>query len=294
MGYFKIFNESDKHNNFQFQNGLNIDSQEFNPNPDQKYVKGGFYFSNENNILWFLSYGNFIREVEIPENETNIVHFEDKSRAKSLFLHPKKDLRKLKTWLWLKQKNVNLNVNEDQALRWAAQNGYLEIVEFLLENSANLKTNENYALSEAARNGHLEIVKFLVKNGANVHAWNNYALRWAAENNHLEVVKYLETVDLKKEWKMDYQAYIVKFTDTDGTPQCFAWYPDFGHSVCSAIGDNAQEALSILMDVKKDVIALYRNKNKTLPVPGSINVTYDYLEEITEMLKESYKEEGID
>jgi ankyrin repeat protein len=168
MAYFKIFNRNDNHNNFQFQNGLNIDSHDFNPNPNLECVPGGLYFSNENNILGFINYGNFIREVELPADEKNIVHFKDKSRAKSLFLHPKKDLRKLETWLWLKQKNVNLNADDDFALRYAAANG------------------------------HLEVCQFLVKNGANVNEMEDQALRWAAEKGHFEVVEYLESISKKK------------------------------------------------------------------------------------------------
>jgi hypothetical protein len=189
--YFKIFNEDDNHNNFQFQNGLNIDSQKFNSNPNQECGSGGLYFSNENNILGFLHYGPFIREVEVPENETNIVHFENKSRAKSLFLYPKKDLRKLETWHWLKGKNVNITVGYDYALRWAARNGHFEIVKFLLENGANVNAMEDYALCSAAENGHFEIVKFLLENGANVNVLDDYSLRWAARNGHFEIVKFL-------------------------------------------------------------------------------------------------------
>jgi hypothetical protein len=191
MGYFKIFNEQDNHNNFQFQNGLNIDSQEFNSDPDKKCVPGGLYFSNENNILDFLEYGDFIREVEIPADETNILHLENKSRAKSLFLHPKKDLRKLETWLWLKEKNVNLRVGYDNALLWAARNGHLEIIKFLVKNGANVNARNDYALRWAAIYGHLEVCQFFVKNGANVNARNDSALRWAAEKGHLEVCQFL-------------------------------------------------------------------------------------------------------
>jgi ankyrin repeat protein len=191
MRYFKIFNELDNHNNFQFKDGSNTDSQKFNSNPNQKCGSGGLYFSNKNNILEFLHYGPFIREVEIPKYEKNIVHFKDKSRAKSLFLHPKKDLRKLETWHWLKEKKVNLRVDYENALRWAAYNGNLEIVKFLVQNGANVNAEDDSALLFAAENGHLEVVEFLLENGADVNAMEDQALRWAAYNGNLEVCQFL-------------------------------------------------------------------------------------------------------
>jgi len=46
----------------------------------------------------------------------------------------------------------------------------------------NMKTHEipiNDYLEWAAENGHLEVVRFLIESGANIHAENDYALRWA-------------------------------------------------------------------------------------------------------------------
>jgi len=50
----------------------------------------------------------------------------------------------------------------------------------------------NGPLQWASENGYLEVVEFLVGKGANIHADNDYALRWASRNDHLEVVKFLE------------------------------------------------------------------------------------------------------
>lgn len=51
------------------------------------------------------------------------------------------------------------------------------------------------ALRYAAHNGHLLIVRYLIERGANLHANNEWwALQYASHNGHLPVVQYLEKV----------------------------------------------------------------------------------------------------
>jgi len=78
------------------------------------------------------------------------------------------------------------------AIKWASQNGHLEVVKYLVKKGADITANINYPLRWASKNGHLKVVKYLVKKGADITADNNYALIWVSENGHLKVVKYLE------------------------------------------------------------------------------------------------------
>jgi ankyrin repeat protein len=59
-----------------------------------------------------------------------------------------------------------------QLIRWAIQEGHLNIVKFLIDQGANIKkryTDGFTSLDQAVGEGHLEIVKFLIKVGANVN-----------------------------------------------------------------------------------------------------------------------------
>ena len=85
-------------------------------------------------------------------------------------------------------------------LSYAAQNGHLEIIKFLVrESGADVESKSNNGqtpLSWAAANRHLEIVKFLVEEGgADVESkdsrYGRTPLSYAAENGHLEIVKFL-------------------------------------------------------------------------------------------------------
>jgi ankyrin repeat protein len=65
------------------------------------------------------------------------------------------------------------------------------VVRYLVSQGAAIHANDDEALRWSANNGHLEIVCYLVEQGANIHAQNDYALRWSAINGHLEVVQQL-------------------------------------------------------------------------------------------------------
>jgi ankyrin repeat protein len=86
---------------------------------------------------------------------------------------------------------ANIHANNDEALRYAAANGHLDVVKYLVEKGAYIHAIYDATLRVSAENGHLDIVKYLIENGANIHAGNDYALRFAVYNGHLDVVKCL-------------------------------------------------------------------------------------------------------
>jgi len=84
---------------------------------------------------------------------------------------------------------VNPQGSDSEAFCFAALNGHLEMVKFLLPHS-DPTALDSQALRWAAANGHLEIVKLLLPH-SNPKAKNSEAFRWAAKHGHLEVVKLL-------------------------------------------------------------------------------------------------------
>ncbi|MNL51286.1 Ankyrin repeats (3 copies) [compost metagenome] len=78
-------------------------------------------------------------------------------------------------------------------MRWAAGNGQLEVVKFLMDKGADVHASgpSGDALKNAAENGHLKVVRYFVEKGANIHALNNRALLYAARNGHIDVVELL-------------------------------------------------------------------------------------------------------
>ena len=63
----------------------------------------------------------------------------------------------------------------------------------MIEHGANIHTNDDEALRWAAENGHLDVVKYLVEEGASIHANDDEALKWATDKGHADVVEYLKS-----------------------------------------------------------------------------------------------------
>ena len=189
MDYYKIFNEKENHNGFQYKEGLNILEEEWNPSGS--CTSGGFYIAKED-IFAFLDYGPWIRKITLPKDARVYKNpgSPKKYKADKIILG-----RKFKITLniikKLISKGVNIHAGSSYALHWASKNGHLEIVKLLLSKGADVHAGNNCALRCASENGHLEIVKLLLSKGADVHAAYNYALGWASFNGHLEIVKLL-------------------------------------------------------------------------------------------------------
>lgn len=234
--YFKITNENEKHRGLQYQDGIVEDILPFN-NSQESCCPGGIYFSDKDNILNFIDYGQWIRQVEIPEDAKWMRDPEgDKFRASKLFFHPRKELLNIDTLKWLIENGVNIQGDDNAILRRVVGNGNLEILKFLFENGVDIRKrnalifaarrdflnivkfitentevvqeHKDIALSEAASFGYLEIVKYLLENGAEINAHMNNAFKMAVLYGRLDVVKFLvengADISYKDSYIMDY------------------------------------------------------------------------------------------
>lgn len=86
---------------------------------------------------------------------------------------------------------MNIHRNNEEYLRWAAENNRLQLTKILLDKGADIHADNDYALRWAALKGHMDMVKLLLDRGASIHANDDYAFRWAARNGHLEMVQLL-------------------------------------------------------------------------------------------------------
>ena len=161
-------NEQEKHYSMQYKTGLNVNCEPFNP--AGVCTSGGIYFTRKD-ILAFLNYGPWIRQVILPEDAQVYEDpwFLKKWKTDKIILGERKRIN-LSGIKELICEGADIHAREDFALRWASENGHLEIVKFLMENGADIHAENDCALRWASENGHLEIVKFLIENEADIHA----------------------------------------------------------------------------------------------------------------------------
>ena len=95
--FYKLTNESEIHNGFHYMDGLNIDTQNFNPS--EQCSKCGLYFTELNKIDTWISNRRenikYVREVEILDD--SLVYIEENEfKADKFYLHPKLSLELFK------------------------------------------------------------------------------------------------------------------------------------------------------------------------------------------------------
>ena len=97
--FYKLTNESEIHNGFHYVDGLNIDTEKFNPS--DQCSSGGLYFTELNKIAMWISYGGenmtYVREVEILDDSLVYIE-ENKFKADKFYLHPKVSLKNFEQW----------------------------------------------------------------------------------------------------------------------------------------------------------------------------------------------------
>ena len=74
-------------------------------------------------------------------------------------------------------------------IKYAAESGYLDVVEYLIR--PEIGCSKNDALLGACQGGHLPIVKMLLNNGADVHYGEDEAIIEASDKGNVDVVRYL-------------------------------------------------------------------------------------------------------
>ena len=115
MNYYKILNEEETHHGLKYHDGLNEDPLEFNPSGNCE--PGGIYFAKED-ILAFLDYGPWIRQVIIPKGEPIYENpgSPKKWKAKRVILGPRReiDLQVIKE---LVEEGADIHARDDCALR---------------------------------------------------------------------------------------------------------------------------------------------------------------------------------
>jgi len=109
------------------------------------------------------------------------------------------DLESLKQYI---EKTINVIASEEykkeilnKLLYEAAIRNNVRVIKYLISIGADVNTRDNAAIRWAAANGSLDAVKYLMTlDGTDISSLNHYAIRNAIENNYIKVVKYILSV----------------------------------------------------------------------------------------------------
>nr|AEX63276.1 putative ankyrin repeat protein [Moumouvirus Monve] len=306
--YFKITNETECHRGFQYKNGLNVLEGEFNDDPKDYCVPGRLYFCEPKDIYHYLDYGVHLREVYLPIDNPNFKMVINPLKiygANMIILGKKYYLNDFNTWKYMIDCGLDIYSNDNEPLKTAICNGYLEIVKKLIKCEDNftayekicgnsivyavrggyfdivktlIKTSNIYsdltlALTHSSLNGNLEMVHNLIIYGANIHANNDIAIRNAAYNGHLEVVQYLVSIGANVHTSKN---YAIRWAAREGHLKIVKYLLECGVDICT---DN-NYALRCIIDyghlqvveyiMKLNDYGKIYNKHKSEPV----NVQY--------------------
>lgn len=141
--YYKVTNKKECHHGYQYKNGLNIDKQEFNDDPEEK-CGNGLYFTDKENIKRYLNYGIYIRKVYVPVDALTIGSITKngkKYRANKIVLGKKYNI-----WEFSTIKKFDLNNNSNDLAYIIKKHGTFTLDIFNWIYSKNNINNKEYGL----------------------------------------------------------------------------------------------------------------------------------------------------
>jgi len=171
-----------------------------------------------------------------------------------------------------------------KSLCLAAEYGYLDMVQYLVEHRAPICVNNEYPLKISIYNGHLAIVKYLTKQGADIDLIKDSALLRAIVNNMDDIVEYLKeqnarvTIDitavdrmiLDKNGRLKLIEYLLEHSvdADDDRAWLFTW----------AIKESHLDILKYLIDQRKPISNFNKHAIEYAKLKGNLKIL-TYLKE---------------
>ena len=216
--YFKILNQSRKHYNHQYIDGLNVLSGELNENPNHTCCKGGFYFTTLEHIHEFYDYGCDLVEIFLPTNDPEFKMVKDpegnKWRSNKVILGNKYHLNDLATF-----ERFNLSVAQ-YSMDLASKNNYINILNWW--KASGLKLNyESYAMNEASANGHVEALQWWLNSNLELK-YTEFAINEASRKGFVNILQWWRNSEL--ELKYDNQA--MNEASANGHTKILQWWTE--------------------------------------------------------------------
>jgi hypothetical protein len=198
--YFKVFDESDKHHDFQYHDGIN----------EEPECGNGMFFTTREHIHKFYEYGTYIRKV-IPLGKVIQVG-RDKFKTNKLELKKRYWLGDLNTYKELNIPMINMNIS--------SMHGFISILKWWKENVDELVYSD-VAMDLASAFGHVDVLNWWKENVDEL-LYSELAFDWASKKGHVNVLKWLkENVD-----ELKYTEYSMDFASANGHINVLNWWKE--------------------------------------------------------------------
>jgi hypothetical protein len=155
--FVKLTNETENHNGFQFQTGLNVNTKIINITT--KCTDDGIYFCEINKLaLWDYYNGEqmvYCRPLKIP-NDALVYVYDNKFETNKLILGDKREISTLQLWNNLNYciKAVRLNKN---IMKYIQSNDILKQVQQVLDGLNHVKIKTYYICLDAVKHNGMEL-----------------------------------------------------------------------------------------------------------------------------------------
>ncbi len=112
----------------------------------------------------------------------------------------------------INNKKIDIGFEDNLAIRWAANGGFNDVIDFLILHGADIHAKEDDAIVKAAGNGQIKTVEKLLKMGLKINTQDGEALILAAGNDKDVMVRFLinNGIDLNKFGDKAYKKAIEK------------------------------------------------------------------------------------
>jgi len=230
--FFKITNQEETHNEFVYQDGMNILRQAFNGEPDASCVTGGFYFTTIEHIPKFYELGINLRVVELPLSDPEFRCVNDPAgdrwRANKIYLGKKYSLFDPETYKlfglditqnkyivdfasqygridfleWFKNSGLKLDYSSN-SMDWPSYYCRSSVLQWWKESGLESKYSDR-SLDWASSKGHINILNWWLKSGLELKYTQN-SMDQASNNKNLDVLNWWLKSGLKLRY--NYETY---------------------------------------------------------------------------------------
>jgi hypothetical protein len=100
----------------------------------------------------------------------------------------------LNTVKYLVEQGGNVAENNNDPIILASESGHIEMIKYLITMGADFRSRNDDPLIYACLKGKIDAVKYLISLGADIRAQDNDAIKSARKNGHLDVENYLESI----------------------------------------------------------------------------------------------------